>query len=184
MTVWVGLLRAVNVGGNAKLKMAELRDALVGEGLTDVETYIASGNLVFTSDYDATALTSGIDSLLNTRFNISGARTVMRELADLQDLVAGNPFREAAKLRPNMLHVHFLSGPAHPNAEINLTSYKGVELLRLHGQHLYIDYPNGVGESDLTLRFLEMALGASGTARNWNTVMKLRDLALAKKHNT
>lgn len=177
MTRWVVLLRAVNVGGTAKLPMEEFGTALESEGFTKVESYIASGNIALESDQDAEFIRTRIDTLLNTTFKLSGERSLLRDAATLDRLIKQNPFPSAAANNSSFLHVHFLKHAATAQAELNLTSYKGPERLRLHGDHLFIDYPGGAGQSALTARFLETALGTTGTARNWNTVLKLAEMA-------
>jgi uncharacterized protein (DUF1697 family) len=179
MTRRIILLRAVNVGGTAKLPMAELRDALTAAGFENVQSYIASGNVIADHTLDAEEMRTTINGILNAEFKLSGERCVVRDVTALERIIKTNPFIDAAQARPEKLHVHFLMSHPQSNAEWNLTSYKGPERLRLDGQQLYIDYVNGAGESALTARFLETALGTTGTARNWNTVTKLVEMAQA-----
>jgi uncharacterized protein (DUF1697 family) len=171
------LLRAVNLGAIAKLPMEDLCAALTSAGFENVQSYIASGNVIVDTELSAEETRTSINAILNTQFNISGERAIMTDQAALVRIIKSNPFPEAAQHRPNMLHVHFLSAPPIGNAELNLTSYKGPEKIRLNDQQLYVDYINGAGTSALTGRFLETALGTTGTARNWNTVLKLAEMA-------
>jgi uncharacterized protein (DUF1697 family) len=170
------VLRAVNVGGTAKLPMDDLRLALTAEGFHNVKTYIASGNIILDTTLNEEDVRLQVNSLLNGQFDISGDRCIVRDGTALNRTINTNPFPDAARQRPNMLHVHFLSDAPLANAETNLTSYKGAERLRLDGRQLFIDYGNGVGQSALTGRFLETALGCTGTSRNWNTVLKLAEM--------
>jgi uncharacterized protein (DUF1697 family) len=176
MQRWIILLRAVNVGGTAKVPMEELRNALAAAGYGNVRSYIASGNLFVDTEQDDALVKQSVDGILNTQFSISGSRSILREGVDIHRIVKANPFRDVAQNRPEFLHVHFLASQPQANAEMNLTSYKGAERLRLDGQNLYINYVNGAGQSALTPRFLETALGTAGTARNWNTVLKLAEM--------
>jgi uncharacterized protein (DUF1697 family) len=177
MNRWIVLLRAVNVGGTAKLPMEELCSALTEIGFENVKSYIVSGNIILDTALDAEAVRIIVDRILNEQFKISGQRSIVRDLMSFNRIIKVNPFKDAAQQRPNMLHVHFLTTEPRTNAEMNLTSYKGPERLRLDGQQLYVDYKNGVGASALTGRFLETAVGSTGTSRNWNTVLKLADMA-------
>jgi uncharacterized protein (DUF1697 family) len=177
MNKYIALLRAVNVGSNNTVVMEELREHLLAAGLSDVETYIASGNIAFSADQDFDILRDGIDGLLQEKFGLQGKRTVLLEQRDIERVVKQNPYVFAARDRPKMLHVHFLLQAPREGAEVALTSYKGVEKMRLDGNVLYIDYPDGAGQSQLTPRFLEQALGTLGTSRNWNTVLKLLEMA-------
>jgi uncharacterized protein (DUF1697 family) len=177
MNRFIILLRAVNVGGTAKLVMEDLRNALASVGFDNVQSYIASGNLIVDTTMDAETTRIESDAILNSKFNISGERSLVRDVTAFERIIKTNPYRDTAQFRPEKLHVHFLSAPPQDSAETNLTSYKGPERLRLDGQQLYVDYVNGAGTSALTGRFLETALGTSGTARNWNTVLKLAEMA-------
>ena len=179
MTRWLALLRAVNVGGTGKMIMEDLRAALTEAGLQNVESYIASGNIVFEAEAGADDLRGLFNNILATRFNVTGERTLLRSSSDMKRVVRMNPFPDAVKFRPSDLHVHFLHKPPFEQASLNLTSYKGRDKLRLEGQHLYIDYANGSGATDLSPRFLETALGTQGTSRNWNTVLKLQEMLQA-----
>jgi uncharacterized protein (DUF1697 family) len=176
MSSFIVLLRAVNVGGTAKVPMQDLREALMAAGFSNVRTYIASGNIYLDSDLGADAVCTEVDNVLNTKFGVSGARSIVRDVVMLKRVLKANPFLDAAQHRPQMLHVHFLASAPVAHAETNLTSYKGPERLRLDGLHLYVDYVNGAGSTSLSGRFLETALGVVSTSRNWNTVQKLADL--------
>jgi uncharacterized protein (DUF1697 family) len=169
------LLRAVNVGGTAKLPMDAFALSLTDAGFLNVKTYIASGNVILDTEAGEEDVRLHVNRILNSQFNISGDRSIVRDGTALNRTINSNPFQDAARQRPNMLHVHFLSAAPIANAETNLTSYKGAERLRLDGRQLFIDYGNGVGQSALTGRFLETALGCTGTSRNWNTTLKLAE---------
>ena len=181
MKTYVALLRAVNVGGTGKVPMEELRQHLTTAGLESVETYIASGNVVFQSELSVSHQCEIIDGILHQHFGLTGKRATIRDAVQLQRLVKHNPYTSAAAARPNLLHVHFLMQHPRDGADVALTSFKGPERMRLDGDILYIDYPNGAGQSQLTPRFLEQALGTVGTSRNWNTVLKLAEMANAAK---
>jgi uncharacterized protein (DUF1697 family) len=78
-----------------------------------------------------------------------------------------------------MLMVSFLDGLPPPGAAAALAAYDGPERLRLDGDHLYIDYADGIARSKLTAAFLDKALKVPGTGRNWNTTNKLLEMAQA-----
>ena len=171
------MLRAINIGGAAKLDATDFCAALTAFGFEYVQSAGISPNFIFDSALDTETALAGINSILQTQFKISGERTVLRDHLGLERLIKTNPFKDAVASRPEKLHVLFLSTPPQSNAETNLTSYKGPERLRLDGHNLYIDYINGASDTALTARFLETALGTNGTARDWNTVMKLVEMA-------
>jgi len=177
MTVFVALLRAVNVGGTSKLPMKQLKSACEEAGLNCVSTYIASGNIVFDSDRSATAVKALIAGLLRDRFGLNNNHAIIRSPTALAKVVAGNPFAEAATERPHLLIVHFLDGQPHADAAHALAAYDGPERLHLDGPHLYVDYTTGAARSKLTPAFLDKTLQVPATGRNWNTTNKLLHMA-------
>jgi uncharacterized protein (DUF1697 family) len=179
MAVFVALLRAVNVGGTGKLPMQELRAACADAGLRSVSTYIASGNIVFETDKSAAVAKGLIGDLLGDRFGLTENHALIRTPRQLAQVIAGNPFAAAAAKRPNLLMVSFLDGRPPAAAAGALAAYGGPERLHLAGDHVYIDYAEGVARSKLTPAFFAKTLGVPATARNWNTTNKLLEMARA-----
>jgi uncharacterized protein (DUF1697 family) len=178
MTLHIALLRAVNVGGTAAVKMADLKAMAKDMGFTDVQTVLQSGNLVFRAaggkDH---ALESRIEAELEKRFGLK-TTVIVRSASAWAELVAGNPFEAEAKADPSHLLVMPLNAEPVAGAETDLQAkIKGREEARVVGDAAYIVYPDGIGRSKLTIAVIERALGVTGTARNWNTVMKLAALA-------
>ena len=170
---YVALIRGINVGGKAKLPMADLRAVVTGLGHADVATYIQSGNVIFTSHrHDSATLEREIERAIarETRLEVS---VLIRSQAELTAVVAGNPFPESAA-RPSELHVSFLS--AAPEADrltgIDPARFEPDEY-RLGDRVLYLRCPNGVGRSKLASYPWERDLGLRATNRNWNTVTTL-----------
>jgi uncharacterized protein (DUF1697 family) len=179
MAVFVALLRAVNVGGTGKLPMRDLRAACADAGLRRVSTYIASGNVVFETDQAAAAVKSLIGELLRERFGLDKNHALIRTPRQLARVIAGNPFADAAAKRPNLLMVSFLDGTPPAAAAGAFAAYDGPERLHLAGDHLYIDYAEGVARSKLTPALLGKALRIPATSRNWNTTNKLLEMGRA-----
>jgi uncharacterized protein (DUF1697 family) len=178
MAVFIALLRAVNVGGTGKLPMRELEAACEEAGLERVSTYIASGNVVFRTNKPAPTVKSLITQLMRDRFGLGKNHTLIRTPGGLAKVIAGNPFAAAALERPNRLMVNFLDGRPPAGVAEALAAYRGPERLRLDGEHLYIDYAEGIARSKLT-GFLDRELKVPATARNWNTTNRLLDMARA-----
>ncbi len=178
MAIFVALLRAVNVGGTGKLDSKKLKAACEAAGLGRVSTYIQSGNVVFESAKSAGAVKALIEAILRDDFGLQ-TRCIVRSAAQIATVVEANPFADAASERPSLLLVMFLDGLPMDGAAAYLAAYKGPERSHLSGDALYIDYVNGVGGSKLTPAFLERALKVPGTARNWNTVNRLLEMARA-----
>jgi uncharacterized protein (DUF1697 family) len=176
MTIHIALLRAINVGGTGKVPMAALRAACEAAGLRRVATYIQSGNLVFESALPAKRARAVIEKILLEKFAIERA-CLLRTADDLDAIVRANPFPDAAEARPERLYATFLDGAPAKGAAAALAKYEGPERTRLLGTTLYVDYVEGSGRSKLTPAFLSRTLGTEFSARNWNTVRRLLEMA-------
>lgn len=181
MPTYIGLLRAVNVGGTGKLPMAALRKLLEDLGFRNVATYIQSGNAVFDAEGSAEHTTKliavGLEKLMGAPVGV-----VLRTREELDRVIAGNPFAAEAAADGSRVHVGFLAGRAAAGATAGLEGiakqYPGRrDRFHLAGDTLYLHLPDGAAESKFTVRALERALGVPGTARNWNTVLKLRAMS-------
>jgi len=172
MTRWIALFRGINVGGNNILPMAQLRSDLASLGLTNVRTYIQSGNVIF----DATATTA--TSLIKT----IGGRIEQRHgfrphllIVDgdmLQAAITANPFPKAVS-DPKTLHFFFLAEPAtDPDIEALDNAKTPTENYKLTDRVFYLHAPDGIGRSKVAAN-AEKHLGVVTTARNYRTVEKL-----------
>lgn len=174
MPAFASLLRAVNVGGNNIVKMSDLVE-LYGElGLGEARSLLQSGNVVFTTKTsNAGALEKKIARAIEQRFGVA-CDVMVRSRGDLDGVIAANPLREAAKKDPSRLLVTFLA--SEPSAEKTkgfLAMTFATEETAVVGRHVYIHYKQGAGKTKLTNVVLERALMTRGTARNWNTTVKL-----------
>ena len=169
MTTYVGLLRAVNVGGTGKLPMEELRRLCEDCGFANVQTYIASGNLVFAVEASEAEVQARLQSALQD-YAGKPVGVLVRSGAEMSAVLAANPFVERAS---NLVHVTFLD--AAPSAHA-LTSVSGRadEEITIGRRELYVFYPQGQGSSKLKL-----PAAKAGTARNINTVAKLAEMPVA-----
>lgn len=180
LAVHIALLRAINVGGNRKVAMADLRSLVEELGFADVRTLLQSGNLVFRSggpdggDLEARLQTAARDRLgLETDFMVRGA-------AEWSRIVANNPFPDAAAQDPAHLAIVFLKTPTtKADIEALRRASPGPERIAGGGRELYIVYPDGMGRSLLTPAIMKRTIGIPGTARNWNTVLKLAAMTTA-----
>jgi uncharacterized protein (DUF1697 family) len=177
MTVFVALLRAVNVGGSGKVAMSDLRAMAAGMGLEAPRTLLQSGNLVFSANGKPEALESKLEAETAKRFGLKTAYLV-RTAAEWDEVIAGNPFPAEAKADPShMVAMPLKAAPARPAVEALRAAIKGRETVGSVGRTLYLVYPDGIGTSKLTIAIIEKTLGTVGTGRNWNTVLKLAALA-------
>jgi len=171
---FIGLLRGINVGGYKKVAMSDLLALLKRLDFDDARTLLQSGNLVFrTVGKTATQLERLLESEVLERLGLE-TKLFVRSDEEWKAVVAANPFTKEAKSDPARLVVVFLErAPEAENVKALQAAIKGRETLRAGGRHLYIVYPDGMGTSKLTNAVIEKKLAMRGTARNWNTVMKL-----------
>ena len=173
MSPHIALLRAVNVGGRKVLK-----DDLLGLakdlGFDDAKTLLASGNLVLWgkdgSDADIEArLEDGLEKRMGLRTEF-----MVRSPAALKAIIADNPFPDLVEARPNQLVVSFLKHPIPADdVEVLRAAITGRERVEAGRKELYIDFIDGIGESMLDRDWKKTKKAPVGTARNWNTVLKL-----------
>ena len=177
MTRYIGLLRAVNVGG-VTLRMDDLRRTLDAGGIQEVQTLLQSGNVVFRDERRfAPELERYLQTELLPRIGIE-TEVFVRAAAEWHDLVRKNPLPERAREDPGRLLVSVLKRAPTPSAWAELRSASpGPETIREGSRHAYIYYPEGSGRSKLTQARIDRVLGIAGTSRNWNTVLKLDGLA-------
>lgn len=167
MPTYIALLRAVNVGGTGKLPMAELKAMCLAAGFTQIQTYIASGNVILAHDGDA----AGVKSALEARLYAYAGKPVgviVRTPTEMAAVLRANPFPDDP---PNRTMVIFLDQPPPPDAVANVRHQKN-ERLALGAREIYVAYGDGMGASKLVI-----PAGRDGTARNLNTVAKLVELA-------
>ncbi len=163
--MWVALLRGVNVGGGNRLPMADLRAAFTRLGWRDVQSYIASGNLVFAADGTAERLAKDLGVLLRTDFGLDVPVLVLAE-RDLIDARTACPFTPDD---PRHVHIGFLYNDAAPDEALIASLKAPSEHLVIAGRVVYLFAPDGIGRSKLAEK-LEKAVGAPLTARNLRTV--------------
>lgn len=175
MTTLIALLRGINIGGNNKLPMKDLSALLTKMGLSDIQIYIQSGNVVFRTDVkDKVVLAAKITAAIKKQHGFA-PHVLLLDAVELRNAMTNNPYPEAEAV-PTSLHLLFLAEtPPHPDLEgleaIKTTS----EEFKLIGKVFYLHAPEGVGRSKLAAR-AEKLLGVPTTGRNWNTVCKLAEM--------
>ena len=169
---WIALLRGINVGGNNKLPMAELRMLLDDVGLVEVQTYIQSGNIGFKSDVkDATSLETLIAETIAKSFGFEIAVFVL-EAEKLIAVLDQSPF-SVSTVDGNLLHFYFLKVPVKTDVSNALDDMRAdSESWHLTDDVFYLFAPDGIGRSKLASK-VEKTLGVPTTTRNFRTVQKL-----------
>ena len=167
MTAFIALLRAVNVGGTGRLPMSDLKQLCETSGFASVQTYIASGNVVFESARSEPE----VKVLLEERLHAYAGKPVgvlVRTASQMAEVLARNPFPHAA---PNRTVAIFLDDAPAPDALSTVTG-RDTEELQLGLREIYVHYDEGMARSRLSI-----AAARHGTARNMNTVARLAALA-------
>jgi len=179
VTTWIALLRAVNVAGRNLLAMGDLRALLDRLEFADVKTLLQSGNVVCRrARKEPSAVVEAMLEKETARRLKLQVDFVVRSVDEWDQIVAGNPFRAEATRDPGHLVAMMLkTAPAAASVKALQAAISGPERLRASGAQLYIVYPEGMGRSKLTNVAIEKALGVRGTARNWNTVLKVQRAA-------
>ncbi|WP_061016535.1 DUF1697 domain-containing protein [Microbacterium sp. CCH5-D1] len=169
------LLRAVNVSGRNSVPMARLRDVLAAEtDLSDVSTYIASGNIVCATPDDPAVACAAVRVAIHDEFGVD-TPVIHRTHAQLLSSESAQPFPEGDQ---KFVHAMFLEGaPAAGAIDALQHRLLPAERIALIGNDLWIDYgEGGVHSTKLTKAVLDRALGVAGTARNLRTTRKLIEL--------
>jgi uncharacterized protein (DUF1697 family) len=168
MTAFVALLRAVNVGGTGKLPMTELAAMCEAAGHGKVKTYIASGNVVFTSGKSEAVVKSDLEARL-ADYAGKPVGVMVRTAAEMAAVRDANPFSDAPGNRTVAV---FLDAPPPADAADHAVHKGDDEEIALGSREIYVRYGDGMGQSKLRIPAV-----AKGTARNLNTVAKLAQMA-------
>jgi uncharacterized protein (DUF1697 family) len=167
MPRYIALLRAVNVGGTGKLPMADLRAICRDAGFTRVETYIASGNVIFESKGAASKVKAELEARL-LAYVKKPIGVVMRTAAEMAAVLKANPF---SKAEPKFTYAIFLD-ERPPRDALDHAVGQNDEEMRLVDREIFVHYPSGMGRSKLRI-----PAAKTGTARNMNTIAKLAEMA-------
>jgi uncharacterized protein (DUF1697 family) len=171
----IALLRGINLASRNRVAMPALRAALEEAGYEDVATLVQSGNILLTSTKQPKTLEREISALVKTEFGVDAA-TVVRTRDELAGVIERNPIPDGPSL-PKLFQVTFFSDEPDAAAVAKLAAQDfGTERVEVIGREAYAWHPEGIQKSKLA-RALANGLRGDGTARNWNTVTKLLELA-------
>jgi uncharacterized protein (DUF1697 family) len=176
--VVISILRAVNVGGHNKVKMEALRELYEELECRDSQTYVQSGNVIFrTKDKSLTQLAARIEEGIERRFGFR-SDVILRTIPELRDVIARNPFAARTGIEPGKLVVNFLAADPGEDARRQVAGLKvAPEELIIDGREMFIYFPNGQGRTKLPVAAIQRILKTPGTARNWNSVSKMLEIA-------
>lgn len=184
MDTCITMLRGINMTGHNAIKMTKLTDLFRQIGYNDAETYIQSGNIVFTChNGNIDDVSSGIRKAILSEFNLNIA-VITRTSDEMKKIISTNPFLEEPGFDPSKMAVLFLEiMPSDAQilkvADIDYPPDK----FHINDSEIYVYCPNGFGKTKLYTNFFEAKMKVTGTARNWRTVNKLLEMADKKKHD-
>ncbi|PIB34099.1 hypothetical protein BFP72_00990 [Reichenbachiella sp. 5M10] len=175
MKKYVALLRGINVSGQKKIKMAELKAALEAAGLQAVQTYIQSGNVVFESEQSAAACSTCIEQVIREQWAYE-VPTLVVEQERLPGIISDNPYVERGEETRKLYFCFLYEQPSSDRIQVLADAdLKGDEYV-LRGDVLYLCYHQGAGKTKMDNKFVESKLQVSATSRNWNTTCKLSEM--------
>ncbi len=175
--VFIAMLRGINVSGQKKIKMADLREHLSEIPLYDVRTYIQSGNIVFRSEQTPEPLEAAIRSKIEKKYGFD-VPTLVKTPKEFETAIAGNPYGHRMAEESKRVYITFLSDiPEQPLVD-NLKSVDhSPEEWVLKGKDIYFYSPHGYGNAKMSNNYFEAKLKVKATTRNWKTIVTLLDMA-------
>ncbi|HUH27633.1 DUF1697 domain-containing protein [Gelidibacter sp.] len=166
----IALLKGINVGGHKKVAMAELRQLLTKEGLKNVQTYIQSGNVIFDSIDDVKKIEDRIQEVIYSHFGFE-VLVIVKTRDEIQSVFSACPFSNEKKEKS-----YFIIFDKIPSIElikeVSKIAYENEEFV-IKEKCLYFYSPLGYGQAKFSLNAFERKLKVKGTARNYNTMVKL-----------
>ncbi|PEB47754.1 cytoplasmic protein [Bacillus sp. AFS098217] len=175
MTIYIALLRGINVGGHKLIKMAELKKVFEKLDLHKVRTYIQSGNVVFESEEGVDLLRQRIEHEIEEVFGFA-VPVMLRTSQDMKQVIKNCPYETNALLEGESLHVAFLAEELSAEEVKQLFRFKNeVEDCYIEGKEVYLFFKKSIRNSKLTNQFQKFRTPA--TVRNWRTVNKLSAMA-------
>lgn len=174
--VYIALLRGINVGGHRRIAMPDLQSLCESIGWHQATTYIQSGNVVFCSTPEQ-AQANLLEQAIQQRYGFE-VRVLLRSTPQWQAVIDRNPFAHENITDNKLLHVIAIDRPA-PNelvAALDPNTYAPDRWV-IDQQHIYLYCPNGYGRTQLSNDFWERKLRLQATTRNYNTVLRLMEIA-------
>jgi uncharacterized protein (DUF1697 family) len=185
MQTLIAFLRGINMTGHNSVKMIDLSHLFAGLGFTDAETYIQSGNVIFSSTGKESVqeISLRIEKAILERFNYI-IPVLIRTVQELKDIVYSDPFVNEENFDPAKLAVIFLQEKCKIS---QIQKVKDIDYppdkFKISGREIFIHCPNGFGRTKLYTNFFEKKMGVTGTARNWKTVTAILNVVDKKQRD-
>lgn len=182
MQTYISFLRGINMTGHNSLKMTDLADLYRKLGFKNAETYIQSGNVIFSSDDGSNESELGlkIEKGILEKFNYI-VPVMIRTNKELSVLFSSNPFLNEPGFDPSKMAVIFLHEEPSENQLQKVVNIEyPPDKFKIIGREIFIYCPNGFGKTKIYTNFFEKKIGVSGTGRNWKTITTLLGIAEKK----
>lgn len=177
MTIYIALLRGINVGGHNKIKMADLKSLLEGMGLQKVKTYIQSGNVLFESNVEEDQLRLQLEGEIQKTFGFP-VPVILRTAEEYERIIRECPYSTEALKEGESVQIAFLGGEPSQDGINHLHNFKSNnDECKVIGKDVYLYFRQSIRDSKLATQLPK--LGVPATVRNWNTVMKLDTMVKA-----
>lgn len=175
MTIYIALLRGINVGGHNIIKMADLRQLLEKIGLQKVKTYIQSGNVLFEAEQDTTLLTQQLEEEIKNTFGFP-VPVILRTAEELEQIIKDCPYSVDSLNEGESVQLAFLADePSHEKIDY-LQGFKSEpDECQIVGKEVYLFFRQSIRDSKLATQLPK--LGVPATVRNWKTVLKIAAMA-------
>lgn len=171
---YILLLRGINVGGNKKVPMAELKALLTKEGFSEIKTILNSGNALFKGkDQESAYLEKYLEEVLEKHFGFS-VPCILRRKEEIESLIAADPFKGIDVLKTTRLYISFLKKDVKSSLSLPYTSEdSSFRILSKDGRTIVSVLELAHAKTPDAMKILEQEFGKGITTRNWNTVQKL-----------
>jgi len=175
---YIALLRGINVSGQKKIKMIDLKNLFEDLGFKNVRTYIQSGNVIFDYNHiDIEKLANEIEKRISETFGFF-VNTIIRTDEELRNIINNNPFVKDPNVESENLYVTFMLDIPDSRAVKPLDEKKEEnEKLLIISREIYLYCPNGYGRTRLNNVMIERKLKTVATTRNWKTINNLLEVS-------
>jgi uncharacterized protein (DUF1697 family) len=175
MTIYIALLRGINVGGKNMIKMSELKVMFETMKFSKVQTYINSGNVLFISEEGAEQVHQRVESQVNKVFGIA-ATVVLRSAVELKQIIENCPYKSESLLEGESVQVTLLTeAPSQAKLALLPEGKSDIDEFQINGLEIYFLFRQSMLDSKLAKNMNK--LGSTATSRNMKTMNKLAALA-------
>lgn len=178
MITYISLLRGINVSGQKKILMSDLKSLCEELGFAKVHTYIQSGNVIFQSEQkDKNVISKALQNAISQKYNFEVPVLILR-LVELETIAKQNPFQVMADFNPKFQYIGFLFAEAEQEKiEVIAKHSNEIETFEITQSAIYFYCRSGYGKTKFSNNFFESKLKVAATTRNWNSTLELINLA-------